>query len=94
LAELEIESHINGGYTEYAWVSKLNPTNTFTSRVARYKELLEIITEYKMFVPGERLKAKLAVLEQQRTFYEKQDKNPIQVSKQPIQEPTNFYQMQ
>lgn len=94
LAELEIENHNIGGYTEYGWISKLNPTNTLASRVSRYKDLIEIITEYNMFVPGERLQAKLAVLEQQRNFYEEQDRNQISVSEQPVQEPTNFYQMQ
>lgn len=94
LAELEIENHNIGGYTEYGWISKLNPTNTLTSRVARYKELIEMITEYNMFVPGERLQAKLAVLEQQRAFYEKQDRNDFALSEQPVQEATNFYQMQ
>ena len=94
LAELEIENHNVSGYTEYSWVSRLNPTNTLTSRISRYKELIELITEYNMVVPGGDLQAKLAVLEHQRDFYDKQDRDNIQIPEQPVQESTNFYQMQ
>lgn len=93
MKQLELESHVIDGYTEYSWISRLNPTNTFAKRIDRFKELISILSAYKLFVPGNRIEQKLQVLEKQYEFYEKQNTNLIPVLQQSVQEPTNFYQI-
>ena len=92
LNELNIELHNTHGYSEYNWISGLNPTNDLPTRVRRWHELVDLCEKYNMlYLSPVRIKQRTLILQQQLDFYEKKSTYPVfQLREQSFQEPTNF----
>lgn len=91
LSDLDIETHIVNGYSEYGWVSRKNPSNTLRSRGNRWKELVSLLKKLDMLNPGLNIDQKTMVIEQQVEYYEKQSDKPMfTIYQQSYQNPTTL----
>lgn len=77
LSSLDIEQHITNGYSEYNWISKLNPTNTLKVRISRWFELVDLLEKNNLLNDeySYRLDEKKLMLKQQLKFYEETTPN-------------------
>lgn len=69
LLDLEISMHNTNGYNEWHWTSNRNPSNTFSSRADRWKQLVLMLENYNMIdVVNNNLKQKTQVIEKQLSY--------------------------
>jgi radical SAM superfamily enzyme YgiQ (UPF0313 family) len=88
LESLEIEMHVVNGYSEYNWVSGLNPKNNLRQRVQRWFDLIELLESVDMLATNSRVKEKSIIIKQQLEFYESSDKTVFPILSNSQQNPT------
>jgi radical SAM superfamily enzyme YgiQ (UPF0313 family) len=93
LDELQVEITPISGYSEYNWVSHLNKSNTFRSRVDRWIELVDLLKKYNMLgSSADRIDQKTRIIQSQLDYYEttKSSKTIFPIQQQSFQAPSNF----
>jgi len=92
LEELDIETHIVNGYSEYNWVSALYPTNDLPRRAQRWFDLVELLKSHDMLSSSaQRIDQKSLTIQKQVEYYaNKPTKITIPIQEQLFQEPNTF----
>ena len=93
LESLQVEITPISGYSEYNWVSSLNKSNTFRSRVSRWIELVDLLKQYDMLGSStDRIDQKTRIIQSQLDYYEtnKSGKVIFPIQQQSLQGPSNF----
>jgi radical SAM superfamily enzyme YgiQ (UPF0313 family) len=93
LESLKIEIVPISGYSEYNWTSHLNRSNTFSARVNRWQELVNVLQSYDMLgTSAARIAQKTNIIQSQLEYYESNQsgKTVFPIQQQSFQAPSNI----